>query len=40
MINNVEVDILGRWESGPGLETPNQVMKTLLRTGVLQVQAN
>ncbi len=37
MISNVEVDVLGRWESGPGLETPTHVMRSLLRNGVLQV---
>ena len=37
MLKNIEVDVLGRWEAGPGVETPNHVMRSLLRHGVMQV---
>lgn len=37
MLKNIEVDVLGRWEAGPGMETPNHVMRSLLRHGVMQV---
>ncbi|XP_023339867.1 epidermal growth factor receptor kinase substrate 8 isoform X1 [Eurytemora carolleeae] len=36
MLKNIEVDVLGRWEAGPGMETPNHVMRSLLRHGVVQ----
>jgi len=36
MIDNVEIDLLGRWEAGPGMDTPSHVMKSLLKNGILQ----
>jgi len=35
IMKDIDIDVLGRWESAPGLETPHHVMRSLLRHGIM-----